>query len=962
MGVVMDRNLVSVLERLGSPDRNERVSAVMELAVIDDQQALEVLVETLNDKAVEVREAAVRALEKWSGEQAMSALLDCLEDTSPEIRDAAMAAVASRSDEVSGFLESLKSSQKVARRLLAVRICSDLSDSQSLHFLVDSLSDLNSEVRARAREAVMAMPAQTIRDILVGKIMAQAEGAGRAEAILLALQGDADGLFRAAVLSIGDSNWRVRAASASYLAGTGRREALDSIIIASRDDNAAVRYYAKKAMAVLGFSDADTSILPQPGREIRMPDQPVSAAAVPVPVMEQPVVRSQPSPATTPVEAPVAATVKSPVEVEAPGEVEPLIVRVSQAAEVTESTETFEVAEPADPFDSLMTDGADRDRLKALADLPNDRIGLKFDILADVIQNDDSEVVRAIAVRKMAGYTDSSVVELMAVALRDPDFRVRANAIETLEAQANDAARQILLPLLSDEDNRIAANAAKALHSLGDAKVIRKVLSMLHEGETWTRDSAAYILGEIGDSSHTREVVEALSREAESDIRIKLLVFLGKFGDEGAILPVLQISRDIDSPLANIAQTAIDSISQRYPAEYESARSMIDAAAKHRQEQEQEQTAHDSELDDSVFDFEENLFSEDVGALTEEVIQIDQVSDEIIDQTEIFSEEDNLLDLELELDDVALDLGGNDESSLAAESISSGDIGLSAEGLDLDSAELDFSGMEEIESLDFIPEDTVPAESIPEINDIVESLDIADNFDISDGLDITQSLDITVGEELPAISGDASLNFDDISMDLGDELVELSFVEPDDMPPLATSAKEEELKSRPKSEGAPEVEELSLDDFSFQDVSDPISEKLDVFSEDGIDDLNLDLDLDFDAPAAQIDLDVSSSGDSLSNPNPTTDMDMDFLTLDDLSVEDSSVAVTAKVPSSGPGLDPSVDLDNFSDMIDGLFADDLESDQLSVSPATSGKPASLSDSGSDDDLDDLQKLLDETLN
>lgn len=982
----MDRRLEIILERLGNIDPEERVAALRDLAATGSPMALEILGETVDDKEPQVRSVALALLASASGDEAMEVVMSFLEDPDHGVRDKAIEILRNLAGSSTGpLVDRLRQSGRLAQRLLAVKVCGEGNDTSSVDFLIQALTDVFSEVRAAAREALARINDPACKRKLVDFVLEEIESSDRVDNLLKFCEIRVPEAIGPITGCLRDRSWRVRLSAAQTLGEIGDQSCLEALATVARDENAAVRYYAKKAIARIRASadheptqfqaPPQLSLKPAP-RALDAAPKPESIPAVhPAPAVPAPPARpgaiegkketASPPPAA-PVAPPPAKSDKPPVPKAAlkpetpPAEAHAVPVKpVPGVPETSAHTEppapemphppapAAEAAEPMapaaaepDPLEThrkALKSPSPEARLGALSDLADPKIATSiFPTIAELVKSDPSEIVRAVAVKRIVSAGTEAAMPIACEALGDPDFRVRANAIETIEALGGPKAISVLSDLLEDRDNRIRTNAAKALHNLGDKGVMKKLLAGLHSDEVWNRDSTAYTLCEIGDGTITRDVVDALTRETERDVKFKLLKCLGKFGDEGAILAVLRLATDDDLELEGEKDRVSSILSRKYPRDFSQAEQLL-KLSREREEAERQQKPESS--------VEEIEFGSDLGLDDSMILDISPGEG---DPVPSIDEEIPSLDLNLgDMDEKAAALGETEEivmeESLDIQAFEeqpeapdfdlvSDDLELSSEllgetGIDLGAAELDFSP----ENLDMPSPDLDLEDGALDLGAGDLALDGAEIALEGNGLDLgavdslefaSDSLDFGGGDGLTLANGDITLEGN--GFDMGGETLEFL--------PDSLDADVSEVK-------AP-GDELSFDGALTLDNT-----ELDF----GDGETDLDLGADFLTPVSD-EPDFSAGADALSAQSEEINLDLLSMELDG-----------ASAPGLG-GVTPPSDEEDLSSMVDGLFAEDLENDVLgSGGGGKSAPPAKPAPGGEEPDLDDLQKLLDESL-
>ncbi len=146
-------DLESLLRVLGHRDANRRADAAAELVTLRDPAAFEPLVAALEDQSPVVRRLAVRAVGRLGGSPAIEALTGSLErDSDGGVRVEAIAALA-RLGAPEPVLEALRTLDWRERRA-AVCALGWLRCEGAVPGLIETLDDLDQDVRARAAEAL----------------------------------------------------------------------------------------------------------------------------------------------------------------------------------------------------------------------------------------------------------------------------------------------------------------------------------------------------------------------------------------------------------------------------------------------------------------------------------------------------------------------------------------------------------------------------------------------------------------------------------------------------------------------------------------------------------------------------------------------------------------------------------------------------------------------------------------
>jgi len=200
--------------------------------------------------------------------------------------------------------------------------------------------------------------------------------------------------------------------------------------------------------------------------------------------------------------------------------------------------------------------------------------------LTELLTNEEP-TVRASAAEVLGALGDASALNALIIsALADADDRVRLSATAALGRIKHARSAQVLAGLLEDEDSKVVAAAATGLehlnelavdpvfgllnHESADVRVRATALlgRLRHRGACdrlvlgladkviWVRIVSAQALGEIGDSRAAPALIDAL-RDRDPVVRAMAAEALGKLRDFAATLPLLDLLKD-ESDLVRI--------------------------------------------------------------------------------------------------------------------------------------------------------------------------------------------------------------------------------------------------------------------------------------------------------------------------------------------------------------------------------------------------------------------------
>jgi HEAT repeat protein len=134
---------------------------------------------------------------------------------------------------------------------------------------------------------------------------------------------------------------------------------------------------------------------------------------------------------------------------------------------------------------------------------------------------------------------DRQSLDVLLIALRDPDRDVRGAATLALTKQPNSQELvDSLTHLLSDDDWRPRSAAVKVLAELKDERVVEPLLGALHHPDKNVRRVAAEGLGHFGDRRAFEPLLAGLADD-DPDVRVAAVGALAYVGGVDAIEPLI---------------------------------------------------------------------------------------------------------------------------------------------------------------------------------------------------------------------------------------------------------------------------------------------------------------------------------------------------------------------------------------------------------------------------------------
>jgi HEAT repeat protein len=161
---------------------------------------------------------------------------------------------------------------------------------------------------------------------------------------------------------------------------------------------------------------------------------------------------------------------------------------------------------------------------------------------------------------------DAPNVEELAKDLRDDDADKRLEAVKSLGTSQDKGAVEYLIQATADPDARVKLKAIDALGTLraSDATLVLVQVLYLHDSEPWLRQRVLVALGKIGDNRAVRPITEYLARESDVSTMGNAIFALGEIGDTQAIGDLERIGQHTsDQRLVQLSQDAIGKIKQK---------------------------------------------------------------------------------------------------------------------------------------------------------------------------------------------------------------------------------------------------------------------------------------------------------------------------------------------------------------------------------------------------------------
>ncbi|EKV03385.1 HEAT repeat-containing protein [Leptolyngbya sp. PCC 7375] len=300
----LDPEVVQWVEMLRSPDLNDRLVAAKSLQYLGDEDAIDALIQSLNDESPRVQEIAVTALWEMANPVVIPPLLDCLSsDHEPEVREEALSALKElvAPDDLLKLLDAIQVNDENVQ-LNVLILLRKIHDAQALPYIlpffesenpvlreasVVTLRYLNQVVRC---EPALALAKDTHDEVRRSAILTLGYLSDEAVVPMLcsAIATDPDWQVRrnaaqsldlhataaatpALTQALADDHWQVRKFTARALQKVATDETIPTLIKALSDEYSDVRRDAAIALGNLG----NPEVLPALKQTLDDPDRDV---------------------------------------------------------------------------------------------------------------------------------------------------------------------------------------------------------------------------------------------------------------------------------------------------------------------------------------------------------------------------------------------------------------------------------------------------------------------------------------------------------------------------------------------------------------------------------------------------------------------------------------------------------------------------------------------------------------
>lgn len=239
------------------PDADVRRHALFGLGDIRSEEAMEAVIEALEDREKDVRRHAVMLVADYHHPEATGALLKLIDDDDPDVRRAAVIGLSERGGEnvADALLDVLDDPNADVRRY-AIMSLAEFRSEKALPAILEALADDNAEVR---RFAVMALTEYDESDQIITALRKSLKdpNADVRRHALMAIGEYRDVASLDLLIDVleNDKNSDLRQYAAMALGEIGDIKAVDALTAALKDKNKEVRRHAAFALSNLDYGD-----------------------------------------------------------------------------------------------------------------------------------------------------------------------------------------------------------------------------------------------------------------------------------------------------------------------------------------------------------------------------------------------------------------------------------------------------------------------------------------------------------------------------------------------------------------------------------------------------------------------------------------------------------------------------------------------------------------------------------
>ena len=556
LGIIADGRSVSVLGQLLEKDEIEdiKLASLKALIKIGGEEAVGLMIETIGEGSGNLALEAAYALGEMKNVEAVSELINALDTGDGELRRMAAEALGKIGDErsVEALLWALRSRDELLRRT-ASQALGRFGESRATDALVNSLEDESLQVRVSSFKALLQMEANGRGDLYLAalgdrvgemrdlaaihlvdnepraveilkmgldsddaylrqetvRLLGRIGGEGVPEALLDVLDDEDENVRLEAVEAIGeradesyleglselldDDDYRIRVSALRAFRRIGGATGVRAIVRSLEDSDQRVRREAATGLTVIQETEA-----------LKTFSQSISALLN----NSDPYIRGQAARALGRMKADETADL--------------LIASLSDRDPYVVSAALYALGEIGDPrsandlakiiIHSSFGGSHQKEAAEALVKIGEAAVGPFIDILRRGSWSAKWRAAEAL------GIIGDRAVPLLAEVLEDRDWSTRRWAAEAL-VQVGRSARPELIGKLESPHWYTRGAAARALGRIEAGEAIEKLIPLLKDPNRYVRAAGAEALGQIGNQETIKDLQEALTHEADYQVR-----------------------------------------------------------------------------------------------------------------------------------------------------------------------------------------------------------------------------------------------------------------------------------------------------------------------------------------------------------------------------------------------------------------------------------------------------------
>jgi HEAT repeat protein len=507
---------------------------------------LSIIMDTKNEDD-DVRGAALRALGRIKDTKAIPALVDALGSPDTWLPPRISEILVSIGQETAPYLkEELKSSPSESKRGLAAEILGCLEDKSSVTTLMDALSDISPEVRAKAASSL-------------GKI----KDSGAAHVLLELLISDPIPFVRVRVAqalgSIGhpavidylvkvlkDPEWWVRVRAVESLEQFGEN-AVSALLIALEDDDLEVRRRSAMALEKIGYVG---KIIEEYRQEEYKPElKKILFLIARTGIIE--CISEKLDTDDMHLQKRIVRILGDAKVKDAAGILLELLSNTTEwtfKARIIESLGKIGTHEAVPILIECLKDNEYWVRRSAVEALGMLQAVDSVDEIAEILE-DPNLHARETALNALSSLKAVKYAKDIEARLDDPSSKVRSTALSVMRELQISPDRQRVFPLLTDSSQEVRAEAVKYFTAIKDSAYLQDILLLLPHGSEPLRQEIVEYIRSARPKSFKKIIKLFKIDELSNEVIISLIEIASIIGNQDATLFILDFRQSMDSAI-----------------------------------------------------------------------------------------------------------------------------------------------------------------------------------------------------------------------------------------------------------------------------------------------------------------------------------------------------------------------------------------------------------------------------